>query len=124
MAKITKEEKMADIQEAKKCFEEATKLIEKGEKLIKKNMRGVEICAGKGYPPLGLSDYEGYCGLIEVHLFSGITKLERLLDVKGEAEKDWQGREDDSRRVFCVEGIKFFQIGDAVKQARTVYKFK
>ena len=121
MAKITKEEKIADIQEAKKCFEEATKLIEKGQRLIKKNMRGVEVCTGKGYPPLGISDYEGYRGMIEVHLFSGFTKLEKLLEMKGEVEKDWRGCDIENRRVLCVEGIKFFQIGDAVKP---VYKFK
>ena len=124
MAKITKEEKMADIQEARKCFEEATKLIEKGEKLIKKNMRSVEVCMGRGYPPLGASDYEGYRGMVEVHLFSGITKLEKLLEMKGEVEKDWRGRENEGRRVLCVEGIKFFQIGEAVKQTHTRYKFK
>ena len=124
MAKITKEEKMTDIQEARRCFEEATKLIEKGENLIKKNMRSVEICTGRGYPPLGISDYEGYRGMIEVHLFSGISKLEKLLEVKGEVEKDWRGRDMEARRALCVEGIKFFQIGEAVKQTRTRYKFK
>ena len=79
--KITKEEKMADIAEAKKCFEEAHALMEKGKRLIKKNMRGVEVTAvstdgGRYYLPKGEAD------IIEVHLYSGILKLEKLFEEK------------------------------------------
>lgn len=112
--KITKEEKMADIAEAKKCFEEAHALMEKGKKLIKKNMRGVEITdvntdGGRHYLPKGEAD------MIEVHLYSGILKLEKLFGEKARPSVDWCGTKDYSKKVLIVDGIRFFQLGNATQ---------
>ena len=109
MSKVTKEQKLADIAEARELLLEAEKLITKAEKLIAKNVRGVTTCSH----PFQEELFQPYEGMISVHLYSGITKLENVLGIKTEPLKNWDGSLDRSRKVLCVEGIKFFQIGKA-----------
>lgn len=110
--KITKEEKLAQIEEARKCFDEASALIEKGKALIKKSMRGVELCdLSNNCRPLTSPDPEQYRGMVEVHLYSGMSKMEKLLGIKAKPEIDICGNKIRDRKALCVGGIKFFQIG-------------
>ena len=119
MAKITKEEKLAQIAEARELYAEAQELIDKANALITKGMRGVRLCEGKDYhemeyPPV-------YKGMIEVHVFEGILKLAKLLEIKAEPMIDMLGGVSKDRKAFCVEGIKFFQLGQATQSK---YNFK
>ena len=117
--KITKEEKLAQIAEARELLVEAQALIDKAHVLIKKDMKGVEICGGDSYKEQAYP--EVYKGMIEVHVYKGILKLEKLLDIKAEPKIDFCGNPSKSRKALCVGGIEFFQLGEAT-QSR--YNFK
>ena len=112
-SKITKEEKLAQIAEARKLYIEAQALVDKANKLIAKGMRDVKICGGYEY--IEQTYPEVYKGMIEVHLYSGILRLEKLLGIKAEPRIDFCGRADKDRKALCVEGIEFFQIGEATQ---------
>ena len=118
-AKITKEEKLAQIAEARELYVEAQALVDKANKLIENGMRNVSVCGGYDYEEKTYP--EVYKGMIEVHLYSGILKLEKLLGVKTEPRIDCCGNPDTDRKALCVEGIEFFQIGTAT-QHRYSYK--
>lgn len=119
MAKVTKEEKLAQIAEARELLVEAQALIDKAHALIKNGMRGVDICGGDSYKE---QDYPAiYKGMIEVHLYTGIRKLEKLLDIETEPKINFCGEKSKDRRALCVEGIEFFQIGEATQSK---YNFK
>lgn len=113
--KVTKEEKLQDIAEAKKCFEEAHALMEKGKRLITRNItKDVKITAvntdgGRCYLPREEAD------MIEVHLYSGILKLEKLLGEKTRPGISWDGKKDNTRKVMIVNGMSFFQLGNATQ---------
>jgi len=118
-SKITKEEKLAQIAEARELLVEAQALIDKAHALIKKGMPGVDICGGDWYK---VQTYpEVYKGTIEVHLYKGILKLEKLLGVKTEPKFYLDEEPSKDRKALCVEGIEFFQIGEAT-QHRYNYK--
>lgn len=112
-AKITKEEKLAQIAEARELYIEAQALIDKADKLIAKGMRDVKVCGGLDYAEKTYPEI--YKGMIEVHLYSGILKLEKLLGIKAEPRIDLCGNVDKDRKALCVEGIEFFQIGEATQ---------
>ena len=114
---ITKEEKLAQIEEARRCYEEAQELIDKGDALIRTCMRGVEIC---GHDACKTNQYN-YKGMIEVHLYSGIGKLEKLFETKAEPYVNICGEKERDRKALCVGGIEFFQIGHAT-QSKFCYK--
>lgn len=118
MKKITAEEKLAQIEEAKECYEQAYKLIQTGNGLIKKYMRDVDICDPFGYEPI---PYEPYKGMIEVHLYRGMSKLERLFGKKAELNINLCGNKDRDRKALCIGGIKFMQIGKPT-ESRYCYK--
>lgn len=119
MAKVTKEEKLAQIAEARELYIEAQALVDKANKLIAKGMRDVHVCGGYDYKEKTYP--EAYKGMIEVHLYSGILKLERLLGIKAGPKINICGDADKDRKALCVEGIEFFQIGDAT-QHKYCYK--
>ena len=83
--KITKEEKLKDIAEARELYIEAGKLIEKANKLIARNVRDVMASSSTLdiYRPLEASDVcsNEYVGLVPIHLFKGITRLEKAVGV-------------------------------------------
>lgn len=116
--KITAEDKIKQIEEAEKLYLQAIELIEQGNKLIKKGMRGVELCDGK---PSVKESWEAYPGMLQVHLFSGIGKLEKLLGIKAEPEKEYDGTVNNGRKALCVGNVKFFQIGSPT-QSKYCYK--
>ena len=106
-------EKLADIEEARKLYEEADKLIKKADAIIRRNMSGnVDVCGHTEFEKL---PYDPYKGMIPVHLYKGIMRFEELLDVKTEPEKCWDGSVDKKKKVLCVNGIKFFQLGEATE---------
>ena len=111
--KITKEEKLAQIAEARKLYIEAQALVDRANKLITNGMRGVEICGGDEYKEQTYP--EAYKGTIKVHLYSGILKLEKLLGIKAEPRINFCGSADNSQKALCVEGIEFFQLGEATQ---------
>lgn len=114
---ITKEEKLAQIEEAKRCYEEAQELIDKGDALIQTCMRGVEICGHDVCKPEGYY----YKDMIEVHLYSGIGKFEKLFETKAEPYVNICGEKERDRKALCIGGIEFFQIGHAT-QSKFCYK--
>lgn len=116
--KITKEEKLAQIEEARKCYEEAQKLIKQGDELIKKYMRGVVICGHDEFEPL---EYKPYKDMISVHLFTGIGRFEKLFGVKGEPRIYCNGEKGRGEKALCIGGIRFFQLGEAT-QSRYNYR--
>lgn len=116
---ITKEEKLSQIAEARQLYAEAQMLIDKANALIEKGVRGVKVCGGDEYRELEYP--EPYKGMIKIHIFSGILKLAKLLEIKAEPEIDYDGSVCKNRKAICVEGIKFFQIGKAT-QAKFNYK--
>lgn len=111
---ITKEEKLAQIEEARRCYEEAQELINRGDALIQKCMRGVTIC---GHDRFETNQYQ-YKGMIEVHLYSGI---EKLFGIKAEPYVNICGEKERDRKALCIGGIEFFQIGHAT-QSKFCYK--
>ena len=117
--KVTKEEKLAQIAEARELFIEAQALIDKANALICKGMRDVTVCGGDEYKEKVCP--KAYEGMIEVHLFRGILKLEKLLGIKAEPKIDYCGDASKDRKALCVEGIEFFQIGEAT-QSRFNFK--
>ena len=120
MTKITKEQKLANIEEARKLYEEADKLIKKADKLISKGINNVQFCGHYECEPLSQMEYKG---LINVHLYSGILKLEKLLEVKTEPQVLYDGSVDDSVKILCVEGLRFLQIGDPVEKVKKSVNF-
>ena len=106
--KVTAEEKLLQIEEARECYEQAYKLIQKGNGLIMKYMRDVKICDSLSYEPI---HYEPYKGMIEVHLYSGMSKFEKLFKEKAKANVNLCGDKDRDRKALCIGGIKFMQIG-------------
>lgn len=116
--KLTKELKLAQIEEARKCYEEADRLIKKADKLIGMHLRNVKTCGHDEFEAKACGPYKG---MIQVHLFSGITKLEKLLEVKTEPHRNLLGEENRDRKSLCVGGIEFMQIGEAT-QSRYCYK--
>lgn len=116
--KVTKEEKLEQIEEAKRCYEEARKLIEQGDALIAKYMRGVKVCRDDEFAPI---IYRPHKGMMHIHLYSGIGKLEKLFGVKAEPYINLCGKKANDRKMICIGGIEFMQIGEAT-QSRFCYK--
>lgn len=117
--KITKEEKLAQIAEARKLYAEAQVLINKANRLIEKGVRGVVVCGGDSYEE---QKYPAqYKGMIEIHLFKGILKLEKLLGIKATPRVNACGDIHKDEKALCVEGIEFFQLGQAT-QSKFNYK--
>lgn len=104
---ITREEKLEDIKKAEEMYRQAEELIKNANKLIKRKIRGVDVVSDDN-----VISMEPYRGMVEVHLYKGILKLEKLLGVKAEPERQWDGSKSNNRKVLCVGGIKFFQIGE------------
>ena len=121
--KITKEEKLNDIAEARKLYEEAGKLIAKANRLIQKNVRDLQITGFhmSDFKPLTRIDVvsKEYVGLIPVHLYSGITRLEKVVGINSKAKLDYMERREKGERVLIVEGILFTQRGDATLEKHT-----
>ncbi len=114
------EQKLKDIQEAVELYRQANELVDKANKMICKNIRGLHIV--RTLPELMDGwDYEEYRGKYEVHVYSGILKLAKVLGVETEPEKDSFGVERTDRKALVVDGIKFFQLGEPT-QARYCYK--
>ena len=116
--KVTAEEKLLQIEEARECYEQAYKLIQKGNGLITKYMREVKICDSLSYEPIF---YEPYKGMIEVHLYSGMSKLEKLFGMRAEPNINLCQQKDRDRKALCIGGIKFMQIGKPT-ESRFCYK--
>lgn len=117
MDKITAEEKLKDIAEAEALYKKALELIEQGNKLIKRKMRGVDVCS----TPEIRASWDSYPNMVEVHLYSGIMKMEKLLNVKGEPKKNYDGTTNKGRRALCIGNVMFFQIGEPT-QSEYCYK--
>ncbi len=113
---ITKEEKLEDIKKAEEMYRQADELIKKADKLIKRKIRGVDVVRDDNAISM-----EPYRGMVEVHLYKGILRLEKLLGVKAEPEIRFDGSKARNRKVLCINGIKFFQIGEAT-QSRHHFK--
>lgn len=121
---VSKEEKMRDIAEARKLYIEAGKLIAKANKLIKKNVRNLEVVGASSiceYRPLEKKDVvsKEYVGLVPVHLYSGITRLEKAVGINSKAALDYMERKRRGERTLIVEGIVFTQTGDATLEKHT-----
>ena len=121
--KITKEEKLNDIAEARKLYEEAGKLIAKANRLIQKNVRDLQITGFhmSDFKPLTRIDVvsKEYVGLIPVNLYSGITRLEKVVGINSKAKLDYMERREKGERALIVEGILFTQRGDATLEKHT-----
>lgn len=121
---VSKEEKMRDIAEARELYIEAGKLIAKANKLIKKNVRDLEVIGASSiceYRPLEKKDVvsKEYVGLVPVHLYSGITRLEKAVGINSKAALDYMERKRRGERALIVEGIVFTQTGDATLEKHT-----
>lgn len=121
--KITKEEKLKDIAEARELYIEAGKLIEKANKLIARNVRDVMASSSTLdiYRPLKASDVcsNEYVGLVPIHLFKGITRLEKAVGVPSKAKLDYMERKQRGERALVVEGVLFTQLGTATLEKHT-----
>ena len=111
--KITKEEKLAQIAEARELYAEAQALIDRANNLIASGLRDVSVCGGNEYRELIYP--AAYKGMISIHLYSGILKLEKLLGIKATPEVDSFDEVYTNRKALCVGGIKFFQLGQATQ---------
>ena len=118
---MTKNQKFKDIEQAKKLYAEADKLIKEADKLISKGFKSIQFCGHYECEPL--TSPAEYKGLINVHLFSGILKLEKLLGLKTEPLIQYDGTVDNKVKVLCVNGLRFYQIADTVEKT-TDFKFK
>lgn len=125
MAKTTKEQKLAELEEARALMDEANKNIQQAVKLIKKNVRGLDFCGTDQYAALDALKVSSrdYWGLVEIHLYSGIKNLAKVLEMDAKPEKDYMGKETEDRLCLCAGGIKFFQIGHPLEK-KTKYKYE
>lgn len=112
---VTKDAKLEQIESAKKCYEEARKLIARGDALIAKGMRGVKVCRNDEFAPIV---HQPHKGMMHVHLYSGLSKLEDVFGVKMEPYIDLSGAEDTDRMMICVGGVEFVQIGEVLPDRR------
>ena len=125
MAKTTKEQKMAELEAARALMDEANEKIQQAAKLIKRNVNDVNFCALDAFEalPAGRVQNREYFGMVEVHLYSGIKRLAKVLEMDATAEKDYRGKESKDRLCLCAGGIKFFQIGEP-SEKKISYKYK
>lgn len=122
MIKVTAEEKIKDIEQACELYKQAGELIEKANKLISKNVRDVQV-SGQ-FPeirPLKPNDVvsKDYYGLVPIHLYSGINRLEKATGVKSYAKLDYQEKKCKGERALVVGGIVFTQLGNATLERHT-----
>lgn len=125
MAKTNKEQKMAELEAARVLLDEANEKIQQAAKLIKRNVNGVDFCALDAFEALQAWQAQNreYVGMVEVHLYRGIKRLAKVLEMDATPEKDYMGKESEDRLCLCAGGIKFFQIGYPSKK-KTNYKYK
>lgn len=122
MRKITAEEKIKDIEQACELYKQAGELIEKANKLISKNVRDVQVSGQfpeiRPLKPIDVVSKE-YYGLVPIHLYSGINRLEKATGVKSYAKLDYQEKKCKDERALVVGGIVFTQRGEATLERHT-----
>lgn len=107
-----REEKLKDIQEAVEMYKQANELVAKANELITRNVEGLEL-VGHMPEPCGDYDNRAYRGKMNVHIYKGIYKLAGVLCKIPKPEVDLFGFEYPNRKALVVDGIKFFQLGEA-----------
>ena len=120
--KITAEEKISDIEQACELYKQAGELIAKADKLVSKNVRDVQVSGRWGLcKPLSAIDVvsKEYYGLVPIHLYSGINRLEKATGTKSYAKLDYQEKKSRGERALVVGGIVFTQRGEATLERHT-----
>jgi len=116
----SKDEKLSFLNEAIADYEEAQKLVEHASKLLSKC--GVRMCGGSDGIFGGASSNE-YNAEKSLHVYSGILKLQKILDQKAVHPYDCMGVQQNNRKAVFHNGVMFFQLGD-VESAATKYHYR
>lgn len=107
---MTNEEKIEILNEAVGCVKSARYNMQKAESLLKK--LGIELCD---------SFYFSKNRSHDIHLYKGISKLEKLTNKMAHYAISWDGKTiDKSMKELSYSGVKMIQVGSSQK---TNYKF-
>ena len=111
-------DKKALIDEGCNILNEAIAEIRKAQKLFKKC--GIEFC-----DTVNVSDFESWSSGGNIQIFSGISKFEKIIGVRGCFRNDYiTGKPDTSRKYLDYKNLVFLQLGEEGTSRQAKFHFR